>query len=96
MSHASGIPTFRGTDPGAIWKKDVTELGTRRFFESDPAGSWSWYTSRFDMVLDKRPNPAHRALAALERWHVEPAPGASSSSPRTSTRCTSARGANAS
>ena len=70
VSHASGIPTFRGTDPGAIWKKDVTELGTRRFFESDPAGSWSWYTSRFDMVLDKRPNPAHRALAALERWHV--------------------------
>lgn len=70
VSHASGIPTFRGTDPGAIWKKDVTELGTRRFFESDPAGSWSWYTSRFDMVLDKRPNPAHRALAALERWHA--------------------------
>ena len=70
VSHASGIPTFRGTDPGAIWKKDVTELGTRRFFESDPAGSWSWYTSRFDMVLDKRPNPAHCALAALERWHV--------------------------
>jgi len=70
VSHASGVPTFRGTDPGAIWKKDVTELGTRRFFESDPAGSWSWYTSRFDMVLDKRPNPAHRALAALERWHV--------------------------
>ena len=70
VSHASGIPTFRGTDPGAIWKKDVTELGTRRFFESDPAGSWSWYTSRFDMVLDKRPNRAHHALAALERWHA--------------------------
>ena len=70
VSHASGIPTFRGTDPGAIWKRDVTELGTRRFFESDPAGSWSWYTSRFDMVLDKQPNPAHHALAALERWQV--------------------------
>ena len=70
VSLASGIPTFRGTDPGAIWKNDVTELGTRRFFESDPAGSWSWYTSRFDMVLDKRPNRAHHALAALERWHT--------------------------
>ena len=70
ISLASGIPTFRGTDPGAIWKKDVTELGTRRFFESDPAGSWSWYTSRFDIVLDKQPNRAHHALAALERWHV--------------------------
>lgn len=70
ISLASGIPTFRGTDPDAVWKKDVTELGTRRFFEADPAGSWSWYTSRFDVVLDKKPNPAHHALAALERWHT--------------------------
>ena len=70
VSHASGIPTFRGTDPGAVWKRDVTELGTNRYFEEDPAGSWTWYTSRFDMVLEKRPNPAHYALAAIERWHV--------------------------
>ena len=40
VSHASGIPTFRGTDPGAVWKRDVTELGTNRYFEEDPAGSW--------------------------------------------------------
>ena len=70
VSHASGIPTFRGTDPGAVWKRDVTELGTNRYFEEDPAGSWTWYTSRFDMVLEKRPNPAHHALAAIERWQV--------------------------
>jgi NAD-dependent deacetylase len=69
ISLASGIPTFRGSDPGAIWKRDVLELGTRRYFESDPAGSWSWYTRRFDPVLGKRPNAAHHALAALERWH---------------------------
>ena len=70
VSLASGIPTFRGTDPGAVWKRDVTELGTNRYFEEDPAGSWSWYTSRFDIVLDKRPNPAHLALTAIERWQV--------------------------
>ena len=70
VSLASGIPTFRGTDPGAVWKRDVTELGTNRYFEEDPAGSWSWYTSRFDIVLDKQPNPAHLALAAIERWQV--------------------------
>ena len=70
VSHASGIPTFRGTDPGAVWKCDVTELGTNRYFEEDPAGSWEWYTSRFDMVLDKQPNPAHFALAAIERWQI--------------------------
>ena len=70
VSLASGIPTFRGSDPGAVWKRDITELGTNRYFEEDPAGSWSWYTSRFDIVLEKQPNPAHHALAAIERWHT--------------------------
>ena len=70
VSLASGIPTFRGADPGAVWKRDVTELGTNRYFEEDPAGSWSWYTSRFDIVLDRQPNPAHLALAAIERRQV--------------------------
>jgi NAD-dependent protein deacetylase/lipoamidase len=70
VSVASGIPTFRGSDPDAIWKRDVTELGTRRYFEEDPAGSWSWYMGRFDRALDARPNPAHAAIAALERWQL--------------------------
>ncbi len=70
ISLASGIPTFRGTDPDAVWARDVTELGTNRYFLEDPVGSWRWYTSRFDGVLHKRPNPGHRALVALERWHV--------------------------
>ena len=67
ISLASGIPTFRGSDPEAVWERDVTELGTRRYFMDDPVGSWRWYTSRFDQVLDRRPNAAHHALAALER-----------------------------
>ena len=70
VSHASGIPTFRGTDPGAVWKRDITELGTNRYFEEDPAGSWEWYTSRFDIVQEKRPNPAHHALVAIEHRQV--------------------------
>src|ERR1044072_1968045 len=68
VSVASGIPTFRGNDPGAIWKRDVTELGTRRYFESDPVGSWRWYLERFDRVADARPNAAHHAIVELERW----------------------------
>ena len=68
ISLASGIPTFRGTDPGAVWKRDVTELGTVRYFEEEPEGSWSWYLSRFDSVRDAKPNAGHHALAALERW----------------------------
>jgi NAD-dependent deacetylase len=68
ISVASGIPTFRGSDPGAIWKRDVTALGTFEYFSSDPVGSWSWYLERFDKVLGAEPNPAHQALARLERW----------------------------
>ena len=71
ISHASGIPTFRGTDRDAVWKRDVTELGTNRYFQQDPVGSWRWYSSRFDSVLDKRPNDAHVALVNLERWQHE-------------------------
>jgi NAD-dependent deacetylase len=70
ISLASGIPTFRGTDPGAVWKRDVTELGTFRYFSEDPVGSWRWYLSRFDCVLKARPNPAHEAVCALERWQA--------------------------
>lgn len=71
ISHASGIPTFRGTDKDAVWKKDVTELGTVRYFSEEPAGSWSWYLSRFDKVIGAKPNPGHTALVDLERWAKE-------------------------
>jgi len=70
VSLASGISTFRGSDPGAVWAQDVLEKGTRRFFERDPAASWSWYLERFGGLLAHQPNPAHHALAALERWMV--------------------------
>jgi NAD-dependent deacetylase len=70
ISLASGISTFRGEDPDAIWKKDVTELGTFRYFATDPVGSWRWYLSRFEKTVGAKPNPAHLALVALEDWHV--------------------------
>jgi NAD-dependent deacetylase len=66
ISLASGIPTFRGQDPGAIWRRDVTELGTFRYFRRDPVGSWRWYLSRFEKTASARPNPAHTALVDLE------------------------------
>jgi NAD-dependent deacetylase len=70
ISLASGIPTFRGTDPDAIWQRDITELGTYRFFRHDPVGSWRFTLKIFEKVPGARPNPAHEALAALEQWQV--------------------------
>jgi NAD-dependent deacetylase len=70
VSAASGLPLFRGTDPEAIWNRDVTEIGTVRYFERDPVGWWQWFRQSFAGLLDAQPNPAHHALAALERWQV--------------------------
>jgi NAD-dependent deacetylase len=70
VSHASGIPTFRGPEPGAVWARDTMELATLRYFLRDPAGSWKWYLDRFDQVLGCQPNPAHHGLLALEQWRV--------------------------
>lgn len=67
VSLASGIPTFRGSDPGAVWKRDTLEMATRSFFLEDPVESWRWYLSRFETLIQARPNPAHRAIADLER-----------------------------
>lgn len=70
ISVASGIPTFRGNDPGAIWRRDVTAFATLGAFERDPAATWRWYRQRFVSLLEAKPNPGHAALAALERWQL--------------------------
>ena len=70
VSLASGIPTFRGTDPDAIWARDVTELGTFGYFREDPVGSWRWYLYRFNKLRDAQPNAAHRACVELEQWQT--------------------------
>jgi NAD-dependent deacetylase len=67
VSLASGIPTFRGTDPGAVWANDVLAKGTKAFFERDPKASWLWYLERFGKVLGAQPNAAHHALVTLEQ-----------------------------
>lgn len=70
VSLASGIPTFRGNDEKAVWKLDPRQLGTRAWFRRDPVGSWRWYRSRFSALVGKRPNAAHEALVAIERWQA--------------------------
>jgi NAD-dependent deacetylase len=70
VSAASGLPTFRGADPDAVWRRDDVEIATLDYFRRDPAGQWRWFLDRFAGVGAARPNPAHRALAALERWQT--------------------------
>ena len=36
VSLASGIPTFRGADPDAVWEHSDVEMATFGFFRQDP------------------------------------------------------------
>ncbi len=65
VSAESGIPTFRGAQ--GLWKNFKPEdLATPAAFERDPKVVWEWYDWRRGLVAKAEPNPAHRALAALE------------------------------
>jgi len=70
VSAASGLPTFR-SGPDAIWRQDDLEMGTAAFFHAHPVEHWCWFLERFAGILDVAPNPAHRALAAIEHWRRE-------------------------
>lgn len=71
VSRASGISTFRGDDPGAVWANSVLEKGTRAYFLAHPGASWQWYARRFAGLIGARPNPAHHAIVSLERWQLD-------------------------
>ena len=63
----SGIPDFRSPGSG-IWENvDPMEVAHIDAFHRDPARFWSFYRPRFETLGEKRPNPAHEALAELER-----------------------------
>ena len=70
ISQASGIPTFRGSDPEAVWRQSDVTLATVDYFRRDPVGQWQWYLKRFEAVARAKPNPAHSALVDLEDWHT--------------------------
>jgi len=66
ISRASGIATYRGTEPDAVWKISDVEMATRDTLCRDPVGQWSWYLERFRKLDGARPNPGHTALVRLE------------------------------
>ncbi|MGH7206173.1 MAG: SIR2 family NAD-dependent protein deacylase [Nitrospiraceae bacterium] len=66
ISADSGVPTFRGTD--GLWRNFRAEdLATPEAFARDPRLVWEWYNWRRELIATKSPNPAHYALADLER-----------------------------
>jgi NAD-dependent deacetylase len=67
ISVPSGIPDFRTPETGLWANVDPMEVAHIDVFERDPARFWSYYRPRFQSLGGKRPNPAHGALAELER-----------------------------
>lgn len=67
ISVPSGIPDFRSPQTGLWEKVDPMEVAHIEVFRRDPERFWRFYRPRFSLLEDKRPNPAHEALAELER-----------------------------
>lgn len=66
ISAESGLATFRGS--GGLWNGyRVEEVATPDAWRADPELVWRFYSMRRRDALAAQPNPAHRALAAVEQ-----------------------------
>jgi NAD-dependent deacetylase len=67
ISVPSGIPDFRTPGRGLWTRVDPMKVATIDAFHRDTKRFWEYYRPRFETLGDKSPNPAHDALAELER-----------------------------
>ncbi|MEM9262138.1 MAG: NAD-dependent deacylase [Pseudomonadota bacterium] len=66
ISADSGVDTFR--DSGGIWAKfDYRDVATPEGFAADPCLVHDFYNARRAGLRKIEPNPAHRAIATLQR-----------------------------
>ena len=66
ISVPSGIPDFRSHS--GLWEiDDPMVVASLRAFHADPRRFYTWFCPLLDRVLAALPNPAHQALATLER-----------------------------
>ena len=66
ISAESGLATFRGS--GGLWNGHrVEDVATPEAWDANPALVWRFYSMRRRDALAAEPNPAHQALAKIER-----------------------------
>jgi NAD-dependent deacetylase len=66
VSAESGLATFRGSD--GLWEGErVEDVASPRGWKRDPERVWRFYSLRRKAAASAMPNPAHDALAKLER-----------------------------
>ena len=67
ISVPSGIPDFRSPGTGLWANVDPMEVAHVEAWRRAPDRFWAFYRERFVALVDIRPNPAHLAVAELER-----------------------------
>lgn len=66
ISAESGLKTFRDSD--GLWENfDINEVATPQAWEANPKLVLEFYNLRRKQVIESQPNPAHYALAELEK-----------------------------
>jgi NAD-dependent deacetylase len=66
VSTPSGIPDFRSPGSGLWEHADPFEVASIWGFTRNPQKFYDWVRPLAHLILEAEPNPAHRALAALE------------------------------
>ncbi len=67
ISRPSGIPDYRSS--GGLWGQvDPMEVASLQTFEVDPWSFYEWFQPLIEQFQEAQPNPAHLALARMERW----------------------------
>lgn len=67
VSAESGVPTFRDAQTGLWAQYRAEDLATPEAFLRDPIMVWNWYDWRRKLMRSVQPNPAHLAIARLDR-----------------------------
>jgi NAD-dependent deacetylase len=67
ISTPSGIPDFRSAQSGLWERYNPAEVASIYGFRHDPKRFYNWIRPLVHTILDAQPNPAHIALARLER-----------------------------
>ncbi len=68
ISTPSGIPDFRG--PQGLWKRIPPSVFHIDYFRENPEESWKVFLELYESMKNVKPNPAHYALADLERYGI--------------------------